>query len=160
MLKKKELWLSRATLLLSMILCFAAGRLSWQYEHHRDIQPLVQLEDQQQEVSIIHLEEIEHGKVMGRTNDPFLRIHSGESFAVPEEDLSFELDITHLGYLGEKRPKITIEVPEWAQYIASKSGKYYYSLTEKQAKKLSAANHIYFATKEEAEAAGKIFRGR
>ncbi len=80
--------------------------------------------------------------------------------AVPSEDMAFELDVTHLGYLGEKRPKITIEVPEWAQFIASKSGKYYYLLTEKQAKKLSAANHLYFATKEEAEASGKIFRER
>jgi len=49
---------------------------------------------------------------------------------------------------------VTVTVPDGMQFVASRRGKKYYSVTSAQAAALAPANRIYFRTAEEAERAG------
>ncbi|MDF2378996.1 MAG: hypothetical protein P1V18_02105 [Candidatus Gracilibacteria bacterium] len=136
------------------------GRLSVQFELHSQLPPLQMIEEVNQKIPQVVIQDIQEGRVIGSVNNSEIRIVSGEQVAVPEDDLSFLLNIEHLGYIGPKRQIITKEVPEWARFVASKNGKYFYEIDEKSLKKLSVANQIYFATEEDAVAAGKVGRER
>lgn len=50
--------------------------------------------------------------------------------------------------------RLTIIIPDWAQFAASKQGSKYYPVFSKSAERLSPANRVYFRTAEDAEKAG------
>ena len=140
-------------------LTFWFGRLSVQYQMHRNLPPMQIVEELNPKVPMIHITEISGAKIIGTVNKSEIRIASGDEVAVPFADLSFELDIQHLGFVGPRRPIIKHKIPEGARFVASKKGKYFYELDEKSAKRLSPANRKYFETEEEARKAGYKKRG-
>jgi len=147
-------------LLVSGVILFSLGRLSVQYEIHRELDPVQVVEEINPKIPQIVINEIKDAKIIGSVNASEIRIKSGEQTAVPDEENKFEIDIQHLGYIGPKRKIVKVTIPEWANFVASKSGKYYYEIDEKSAKKLSLANRVYFKTEEEAEEAGYLRRSR
>lgn len=142
------------------VLIFWFGRLSVQYQLHKNLPPIQITDEENPKIPQVIIQDIQDARVLGTVNKSEIRIVSGDEVAIPDQDLDFSLNIEHLGYIGPKRKIITKEVPEWAKFVASKSGKYYYPLDERSLKKLSVKNQVYFATMEEAEAAGKVFRER
>lgn len=147
-------------LLLTGVLIFWFGRLSIQYEMSKNIPPLQIVSEINPKIPMVTITDINDGKVTGTVNKPEIRIKSGESVAVPDEFNEFELDIQHLGYIGEKRQIIKITVPDWAKFVASKNGKYYYELDEASAKNLSVETRVYFANEAAAIEEGYLKRER
>lgn len=109
---------------------------------------------------MIEIMDIANGQIIGMVNTSEIRIKSGESVAVPDDNNEFVLNIQHLGFLGERVPILKHQIPEWAQFVASKNGKYFYELDEGSAKNLSVENRVYFASEEEAVGAGYAKRSR
>ena len=74
--------------------------------------------------------------------DKILEIKNNEAFEIP------------LNQIRLKDFYVTKSLPEDTSFIASKQGKYYYSVFDKRAFNISTGNRIYFKTKEEAEKSG------
>lgn len=157
--KKGEL-INKIILLLIIALIFWLGRLSVQYQIHSELTPIQTISEINPKIPMIEIVDIQDAKIIGSVNKPEIRIKSGEQVAVPDADNNFELDIQHLGFIGARRPVIKVKVPDWARYVASKKGKYFYELDEKSAKNLSVANMIFFASEEDATKAGYLERNR
>lgn len=149
----------RIGILFAALLIFFLGRLSVLYERAGEITPLQTINEINPGIPMVRITNIQDAQIMGSVSQANIRITSGAQVAVPEEDLNFRLDIQHLGYIGPKRKIIEHVVPEWAQFVASKKGKYYYEMNEKQAKRLSVPNRMYFGSEEEAKNAGYLRRG-
>lgn len=143
---------------LAIAALFVCGRLSVFYQISAQVTDIQQVPELSKVLPVIHITDIKDAQVIGTANTSQLRILSQDEVVVPDEQGDFILDITHLGFIGAKKPVIKHTVPEWAQYVASKNGKYYYSLDEKQAKRLSVPNRMYFRTEEEAGEEGYLSR--
>ncbi len=143
---------------LLILLSFYFGRLSLQYQIHAKLAPVHQVEEINKQVPIFEILQIKDAQVIGSVSFLDSRIISGEEVSVPDDEGKFTLGISHLGYIGPKREIIKHEVPDWAQFAASKNGKYFYAIDEKQAKRLSVPNRIYFKSQEEARGAGYFER--
>lgn len=141
-------------LVLSAGLIFWFGRLSVQYQIQRATPPVQSIEEINPKIPLIEITDIRDTQVFGLVNKPEIRIKSGEQVAVPDDDLQFSLNIEHLGYIGPKRPIVKVTIPEWANFVASKSGKYFYEIDEQAAKQLSPENYVFFKNEEEAIASG------
>lgn len=141
-------------LVLSAGLIFWFGRLSAQYQMHRAAPPLQSVGDINPKIPMVEITDIRDAQILGSVNKPEIRIKSGEQVAVPDEDLQFSLGIEHLGYIGPKRPVVQVTIPEWANFVASKNGKYFYDIDEQAAKQLSPENYVFFKSEEEAMKAG------
>jgi len=110
------------------------------------------IEDINQGISTIKLLEIKNGKLIGEISgkdtrfaynaDNIIEIKQGESFEIPLNKISL------------KDFYVSKSIPKDALYIASKSGKYYYSIFDKKAFNLSKNNRIYFTNEEDAKKAG------
>ena len=144
----------------SAALLIFLGRLSVQYQLDARLAPIQTIPEVNPLVPLIEIEQIKDARIIGKVNKPEIRITSGDQVAIPDEFHHFELDIQHLGYIGPQRPLILHEIPQWAAFVASKKGKYYYSLDEKSAKNLSVPSRVYFATQGDAEKAGYLMRER
>jgi hypothetical protein len=147
-------------LVLTGVLIFWIGRLTVQYEIHKELPPVQEIPEMNEKIPMVDITDIRGAQIFGTVNKTEIRLKSGESVAVPDENNEFVLDIQHLGYLGEKKPVILHQMPEWAQFVASKSGKYFYELDEPTAKNLSVENRLYFANEEEAMKEGFQKRSR
>lgn len=147
-------------LVLSAGLIFWLGRLSVQYQLHRETPPIQSIEEINPKIPMVEIIDIRDAQVLGSVNTPEMRIKSGEQVAVPDKDLLFSLNIEHLGYIGPKRPIVKVTIPEWANFVASKSGKYFYEIDEQAAKQLSPENYVFFKNEEEAIAAGYMRRNK
>jgi len=145
---------------LTAVLIFWAGRLSIQYQIHASLPPVQLVPEINEKIPMVEITDIQQGKIFGLVNKPEIRLKSGDAFAVPDANQEFILDIQHLGFLGEKVPVVIHQVPEWARFVASKSGKYFYELDEPSAKNLSVENRVYFASEEEGMKAGFAKRSR
>ncbi|MDP3975565.1 MAG: hypothetical protein Q8P95_01490 [bacterium] len=142
------------------LLIFWFGRLSVQYQIHAQLEPVQVIAEINPKVPQVSITDIQGAKVYGQVNDPQIRLKSGDQLAVPDNNLKFELDIQHLGYVGDKREVIKHTPPAWAQFVASKNGKYFYEVDEKSGKNLSIPTRVYFRTEEEALSAGYQKRKR
>jgi len=150
----------RFLLVLTGVLVFWLGRLSVQYQIHQDLSPVQIVPEINPKIPMIEIMDIANGQIIGMVNTSEIRIKSGESVAVPDDNNEFVLNIQHLGFLGERVPILKHQIPEWAQFVASKNGKYFYELDEGSAKNLSVENRVYFASEEEAVGAGYAKRSR
>ncbi|QQR83948.1 hypothetical protein IPJ72_01975 [Candidatus Peregrinibacteria bacterium] len=74
--------------------------------------------------------------------EKIIEIAAGESFEIPLNEID--------------NPIINLKeiIPDWAQFAASKQGKYYYSVLEPSVLNLSETNRLFFATAQDAEQAG------
>ena len=143
-----------------LVLVFWSGRLSLQYQLAREIPPVQTVSELNTTVPLLTIVDIEQGTLLATSNDPRLRLVSGDQIVLPDENLELELNLQHLGYLGDRRPVVDHVIPEWANFVASKSGKYFYEIDEKSGRNLSPANRRYFATAEDAKNAGFLERSR
>jgi hypothetical protein len=143
----------------AILLFFWAGRLSLQYQIHAQLPAMQQVAELNHHVPVFEVLEIKDAQIIGTASPLNSRVLSGDQVAVPDQEGNFSLDISHLGYIGAKRPVIKHKVPDWALFVASKNGKYFYPIDEKQAKRLSVPNRLYFKTEEEARGGGYLGRG-
>ncbi|MGE3279358.1 MAG: hypothetical protein AB7J40_06335 [Candidatus Altimarinota bacterium] len=150
----------RILLVLTAVLVFWLGRLSIHYEVHRELPPVQTVPEINEKIPMIEILDISNGQITGAVNKSEIRIKSGDSVAVPDENNQFILSIQHLGFLGERVPIVKHQIPEWAQFVASKNGKYFYGLDESSAKNLSVENRVYFANQQDAENSGYQKRTR
>lgn len=142
------------------ILIFWFGRLSLQYQINKNVPPVQPVAEINQKIPMVEITGIQNGKVFGTVNKPEMRVKSGNSVAVPDAENQFQLDIQHLGFVGDRRPVVVHHIPEWALFVASKNGKYFYEFDEGSAKNLSVENRVYFATEADALKAGYAKRQR
>jgi len=105
-----------------------------------------------QGVATIKLIEIKNGKLSGITSgqnvriayspDKIIDLNPGGSFEIPLNGINLK-NFYQVG-----------NIPKNAMYIASKNGKYYYSVLDKRALNISVKNRIYFSDSKEAEKMG------
>ena len=141
-------------LITTVIIIFWIGRLSVYYQQLSS-EPIREVGEINEKIPLVNIVEVTSQKIIGYTSDKNMRIKSlDKSVAVPDADLRFELDTSHFGFLGNKSIVIEHEIPDWAVYVASKSGKNFYPVDSGNGKHISVPNRVYFKTKEEALAAG------
>lgn len=105
-------------------------------------------------ITTIKLMEVKNGKLYGQIDGRRGRIaYSPENIIELEKDEGFEIPLNHIQLKSYYQ---TTDLPENTQYIASKNGKYYYSIFDKRAFNLSSKNRIYFQTDSEAKNKGYI----
>jgi len=115
--------------------------------------PQIQMVDElNSNVSTIHLlnvaDGVLHGQVAGQAariahhTEAIQTVQAGETFQIPLADV----DLASF-YSAE-------DLPENTAFIASKSGKYYYSILDPRALRITPKNRRYFQSDLEAEAAG------
>ena len=73
-----------------------------------------------------------------------LNLEPGDSFEIPIYQVKLEQ------YYSAR------DLPDGMQYIASKQGKYYYSVLNPKAFSITPKNRLHFTTKEEAEKMGYL----
>ncbi len=154
MKKKLENWLH---LIISTLLLLAIGGLAgyaWGFFHATVQQfPEIQIvEDTNEGVATIQFAGIEKGELRGQVTgrkarivygkDQFLILEPGNTFGIPVPQSSFKTSAS------------SVNTPADALFVASKRGKYYYSVSDPKAQELAPKNQIYFKSKEEAEKKG------
>jgi hypothetical protein len=132
---------------LALSSAFLLGRVlpaPWQ-----DAGPLALVPDHRPAASAVVVESWSNGQLRGVLRGSGMLIIGSRS-VVPDQSGAFVVTI------ATARPPIVASSGAAAQqrYVASKRGKKYYRVGSKSGEQLSFKNRIYFATKEEAEAAG------
>ncbi|PIZ71698.1 hypothetical protein COY07_04425 [Candidatus Peregrinibacteria bacterium CG_4_10_14_0_2_um_filter_43_11] len=108
--------------------------------------------DINENVATIKLLSAENGKIKGEIAGQRVRMaYSSENNLELEPGTSFEIPMNEitLSYYYQTR-----NVPADALFVASKKGKYYYSVFSKSAFGISEENRTYFSSKKEAENQG------
>lgn len=105
-------------------------------------------------IPTIKLMEVKNGKLLGEvvgqktriaySPDKIIDMDTGKEFTIPINEINLKT------YYKSNA------IPENAQFIASKNGKYYYSVFDKRAHNLSEKNRIYFSSASEAEKIGYL----
>ena len=103
-------------------------------------------------VSLIRFDRVESGLLMGEVEGKPARLITRGDVSVPDETGIFSLNLSELGLLATE--VFEVDIPEGAQFVASKNGKKLYPFDSKAGKKIALKNRVYFVTKEEARAAG------
>lgn len=102
----------------------------------------------------LKLLEVKGGKLKAELRGkPFRLIHSIDHIKEIQPDETFEIPLNQINLAHYYQ---TQNIPENALFIASKTGKYYYSVFNKSSFNLNAKNRIYFSSEEEARQAGYI----
>lgn len=105
-------------------------------------------------ITTIKLMEVRNGKLYGEIVGKSARLaYSANDIIELDKEDEFEIPLNQIQLKSYYQ---TTDLPKNAQYIASKNGKYYYSIFDKRAFNLSAKNRIYFQTDREAENKGYI----
>ena len=105
-------------------------------------------------IATVKLMEVRNGKLYGEVAGRTARIAystDGIKDVLPEK--KFEIPINQISLKNYYQIR---DIPENAQFVASKNGKYYYSLFDKQALNISQKNRIYFSDMAEAEKMGYL----
>ena len=105
-------------------------------------------------VATIKLMEVRNGKLYGEIDgrnariaynpNDIIELKAGEKFEIP------------LANINLKTYYQANSIPQDTQFIASKNGKYYYSVFDKRALNIITANRIYFSSSADAEKTGYI----
>ena len=113
-----------------------------------------QVTDMNPGISTIKFLKLENGLLKGEVVGKRARLaHSPESIRDVHPGESFEIPIysVNLGQYYTAR-----DLPEGMQYIASRQGKYYYSVLDPKAFRITPKNRVYFSQKTEAEKMGYL----
>lgn len=105
-------------------------------------------------ISVVKLMEVKNGRLRGEISGEKTRVaYSAENILTVEPGEAFEIPLHEINlntyYQARHLPKGTL-------FIASKNGKYYYSVFDKQAFSIAEKNRLYFSDAEKAEAAGYL----
>ncbi|MBU0667507.1 hypothetical protein KJ835_00135 [Patescibacteria group bacterium] len=152
-MSKKEL----INLISSIILILSIGLVSgYSLGYYRAAQAafpgMTEVADINPEIATIRFLKFENGMLKGEIAGQKARLaYSPEGVLDLEPGQSFEIPaagITLYQYYSVR------DLPEGTQFIASKSGKYYYSVLNPKAFGITPKNRLYFKTEEEAEKIG------
>ncbi len=136
---------------LVLILGYAFGTYGLKIEEVGAPPPIEVLgHDVHKPVPLIHIKEINDGKIVGSVGTG-ARLVIGETVIASEEDGSFNVPAEKLLV-----NVVDVQIPHGVKFVASKKGKKYYEVTSKSAERLSPKNRIYFRTAEEAEEMGYV----
>ena len=105
-------------------------------------------------VTTIKLLEVKNGQLIGKISGRHGRIAYSQNDILelePENEFTIPLNRINL-----KNFYVADTIPEGAQYIASKNGKYYYSILNKKAFNITPKNRIYFSSEGKAEQRGYL----
>jgi len=152
---KKEL----INVILSVILILAIGLVSgYSLGYFRSAQTafpeMKEVDDLNPGIATIKFLKLENGILKGEIAGQKARLaYSVEHIFDLEPGEPFEIPVyqVSLGQYYSAR-----DLPSDMQYIASKQGKYYYSVLSPKAFKITPKNRLYFAKKEEAEKMGYL----
>ncbi|MBN2086728.1 hypothetical protein JW758_00095 [Candidatus Peregrinibacteria bacterium] len=140
-----------ATLILSIgiITGYTAG-----YFHAKTMSfPEIKIvEDINEGIATIKLMQVKNGQLIGKidgrtarlayNSDNIMELNAGDEFTIP------------ISQINLKDYYIADSLPTGTQFIASKSGKYYYSILDKKAFNIVEKNRIYFKNEEDAKEKG------
>ncbi|MBI4129325.1 hypothetical protein HY464_01380 [Candidatus Peregrinibacteria bacterium] len=98
-------------------------------------------------VPVVHIEGLDGGKIVGRINGE-VRVFWGDVMIIPDGSGAFRIAEDLLV------EETTVLVPDGMQFVASRKGKKYYSVTSPISERIKPENRMYFSTNAEAEAAG------
>lgn len=105
-------------------------------------------------IPTIKLMEVRSGKLIGEIVGQKTRIaYSPDDIVDLDIGEKFEILLNEINLQTYYKTDV---IPEDAQFIASKNGKYYYSVFDKRALNLSEKNRIYFSNASEAEKMGYL----
>lgn len=113
-----------------------------------------EVEDLNPGIATIQFLKLEGGKLKGEIIGQKARLaYSTEHIFDLEPGEPFEIPINEVSLYQYYSAR---DLPEGTQYIASKSGKYYYSVLSPKAFGITPKNRRHFSTKEEAERMGYL----
>lgn len=117
--------------------------------------PEIQFVDEINEgVATIKLIEVKNGKLYGQISGRNARLaFSPNDIIELEKEDEFEIPLKNIQLKTHYQAK---NIPKNVQFIASKQGKYYYSIFDKKAFNISLNNRIYFKSNTEAEKMGYL----
>jgi len=105
-----------------------------------------------QGIPTIKLMEIKNGKLLGEISGLNVRIaYSPNNIIDLDDGQKFEIALNSIDLKNFYQAN---DIPANAQFMASKQGKYYYSVLDKRALNISLKNRIYFSDSKEAEKMG------
>lgn len=143
-------------IIISAFLILAIGSLSGYsigfYRATQEQFPEIQIvPDTNEGVATIQLFDVQNGALQGEVKGRNARLaYDKESILELKEGAAFQIPINDICSAKNTAAK----VPQGAMFVASKRGKYYYSVSDPSASSLAPQNRIYFKSKEEAEAQG------
>jgi len=105
-------------------------------------------EDNRAKVPVVSINGIYDGELSGKISGE-TRVFLGDSQIVPNADGVFNIraDDLFINY-------VKIRIPEGMNYVASKKGKYYYSVTSVAGERIIPKNRVYFESEKGAQNAG------
>ena len=130
-----------ATYFLALTSGYLSGRLITHNASRISLTP-----DTRPLVSTIHIEGIRNGLLHGDIKGNARVIIGSELFV---QSGAFALDASPL-LVNE----ISIQVPEWARFVASTRGKKYYPVLSSVGSRITPKNRVYFASENDARNAG------
>lgn len=105
-------------------------------------------------VATIKLMEVKNGKLYGQISGQDGRIaYSPDDILSVEKENEFEIPLNAISLKTYYQAR---NLPENAQFMASRQGKYYYSVLDKRAFNISHKNRLYFSSAKEAEKGGYL----
>lgn len=110
------------------------------------------VEDINEGVPTLKLLEAKNGQLVGETaGRPFRLAYSPNDILELEPETRFSIPLNRIDLKTYYQAR---DLPPGTQFIASKKGKYYYSVNDKRAFMISEKNRLYFKSEEEAENRG------
>jgi hypothetical protein len=110
--------------------------------------PVIIVEDVGTDVPVVRIEGIENGALVG-TVEGEVRVSAGEKLVTPGADGRFAISDRSI-----LTNRITVQAPAGMRFVASSKGSKYYAVDSAGGQNIVPANRVYFATAQEAEAAG------
>lgn len=111
-------------------------------------QPVTIKEDIGVDIPVVHIDGILNGTLQGSA-EGMVRISAGEEMVTVDADGRFVIDDRAILV-----NRITVQAPPGMRFVASSKGTKYYAVDSSAGQNIVPANRVYFATAEEAEAAG------
>jgi hypothetical protein len=103
-------------------------------------------------ITLVSFDKIESGQLIGHIEGHQARLKTRNHVAVPAIDDTFRINLSDLGIFPEDVEPI--DIPDGAEFVASKNGQKIYSLTSKAGQKINPKNRIYFSSVYEAMSQG------
>jgi len=105
-------------------------------------------------IATIKLMEVKNGKLYGEIAGQKARlVYSANDILELDKGSAFEIPTSQISLKNYYQAR---DIPENAQFAASKNGKYYYSVFDKRALNLKPENRLYFSSASEAEKKGYL----
>ncbi len=136
-------------LLLTVTCNFALGSLSAK-KFTGDIPPLSIVPDTRPLMPTVRIDGVRNGKLEGVILGD-ARFILSEKPVLPNNDGEFSVNASSVLV-----NRVSVSVPEGMHFVASKKGKYFYTVTSAKGSSLSPGNRVYFKNETDAQAAGYI----